>query len=467
MTILPAFDSGLFSTVHPWYKGLQDWLTHLALPTVFFCPHLVNFTSLTMNREALQEPLTASELARRTVYPVLLSISFSHLLNDSIQSLIPSLYPVLKTAYHLSYAQVGLITFTFQITASFFQPFIGSYTDRHPQPFSLPVGMSCTLVGLILLSFSNSFSATLLSVGCIGLGSAIFHPESSKVAYMASGGRRGLAQSIFQVGGNTGSALGPLLAALIIVPYGRMHILYFGLLALLAILVLINIGRWYKQNFKLILKKHKKIIAEESPALSKRKITITIIILLLLIFSKYFYLASMTSYFTFYLINKFHVSVQNSQIHLFIFLASVAAGTFMGGPLGDRFGRKYVIWFSILGVAPFTLLLPHANLLWTGILSIIIGFILSSAFSAILVYAQELLPGKVGMISGLFFGFAFGMGGIGSALLGVLADHTSIFFVYQICAFLPLIGLFTGFLPNIRSSLVLHTGKDPENGQKT
>ncbi|MDE3214139.1 MAG: MFS transporter [Bacteroidota bacterium] len=402
-----------------------------------------------MPQGTIEKPHMLTDMARRTVYPVLLSISFSHLLNDSIQSLIPSLYPVLKSAYHLNYAQVGLITFTFQITASLLQPFVGYYTDRHPQPYSLPVGMSCTLLGLVLLSLSQSFSTTLLSVGCIGMGSAIFHPESSKVAFMASGGRRGLAQSIFQVGGNTGSAIGPLLAALIIVPYGRSHILYFGLLALLAIMVLIFIGRWYKQNFQAIMKKHRRIVAEESPNLSRSKLRLTIFILLLLIFSKYFYLASMTSYFTFFLINKFHVSVQNSQIHLFIFLASVAAGTFMGGPLGDRFGRKYVIWFSILGVAPFTLLLPHANLLWTGILSVIIGFILSSAFSAILVYAQELLPGKVGMISGLFFGFAFGMGGIGSALLGILADHTSIIFVYQICAFLPLIGLFTGFLPNI------------------
>lgn len=407
-----------------------------------------------MKQEILPKTLTGAALAHKTVYPVLLSISFSHLLNDSIQSLIPSLYPVMKSTYHLSYAQVGMITFTFQITASLFQPFVGNYTDRHPQPFSLPVGMSCTLLGLVLLAFSTSFSTTLLSVGCIGLGSAIFHPESSKVAFMASGGRRGLAQSIFQVGGNTGSAIGPLLAALIIVPYGRLHILYFGLLALMAIMVLISIGRWYKHNFQTILKKHQRILSEESPTLSKRKIMYTIFILLLLIFSKYFYLASMTSYFTFYLINKFHVSVQNSQIHLFIFLASVAAGTFMGGPLGDRFGRKYVIWFSILGVAPFTLMLPHANLFWTGILSILIGFILSSAFSAILVYAQELLPGKVGMISGMFFGFAFGMGGIGSALLGVLADHTSISFVYQICAFLPLIGLFTGFLPDIRTRIV-------------
>jgi len=307
-------------------------------------------------------------------------------------------------------------------------------------------------MGLIFLSFANSFPATLVSVGLIGIGSSIFHPEASKVAYMASGGKRGLAQSIFQVGGNAGSALGPLLAAAVIVPYGRQHILYFGLLALVAIVVLITIGKWYKNNTHLIKPKIVNLNIENIPVFSKKKIAFSVAILLFLIFSKYFYLASMTSYYTFYLINKFGVSVQNSQIHLFIFLAAVAAGTFIGGPLGDRFGRKYVIWFSILGVAPFTLLLPHVNLFWTSILSVVIGFVLSSAFSAILVYAQELMPGKIGTVSGLFFGFAFGMGGIGSAVLGILADHTSIIYVYKLCAFLPLIGLITGFLPNIGGS---------------
>jgi len=401
-----------------------------------------------MSTPGYQKQLTATKLAEATVFPILLSISFSHLLNDSIQSLIPSIYPIVKNSFHLSFAQVGLITFTFQLAASLLQPFVGYYTDKNPQPFSLAIGMSFTLAGLIFLSFANSFEAILISVGLIGIGSSIFHPEASKVAYMASGGKRGLAQSIFQVGGNAGSAFGPLLAAIVIVPYGRTHILYFGVLAMIAIVVLVTIGKWYKNNIHLIKRKHSKT-SENVHLFSKKKITLSVIILLLLIFSKYFYLASMSSYYTFYLINKFGLSVQNSQIHLFIFLAAVAAGTFIGGPLGDRFGRKYVIWLSILGVAPFTLLLPHVNLFWTTILSVFIGFILSSAFSAILVYAQELMPGKVGMVSGLFFGFAFGMGGIGSAVLGVLADHTSISFVYKVCAFLPLIGLITGFLPNI------------------
>jgi len=409
-----------------------------------------------MNTTGIQKSIPVTNVARATVFPILLSISFSHLLNDSIQSLIPSIYPIVKKTFQLSFAQVGLITFTFQLTASLLQPFVGYYTDRNPKPFSLAIGMSFTLAGLIFLSFSNSFGTILLSVGLIGVGSSIFHPEASKVAYMASGGKRGLAQSIFQVGGNAGSALGPLLAAIIVVPYGRSHILYFGVLAMVAILVLITIGNWYKTNTHLIKPKHNIESSDNIPALSKKKITFAVVILLLLIFSKYFYLASMSSYYTFYLINKFGLSVQNSQIHLFIFLAAVAAGTFIGGPLGDRFGRKYVIWFSILGVAPFTLLLPHVNLFWTTILSVFIGFILSSAFSAILVYAQELMPGKVGMVSGLFFGFAFGMGGIGSAVLGVLADHTSIIFVYNVCAFLPLIGLITGFLPNIGGKTSLH-----------
>jgi len=409
-----------------------------------------------MNTTGIQKSIPVTNVARATVFPILLSISFSHLLNDSIQSLIPSIYPIVKKTFQLSFAQVGLITFTFQLTASLLQPFVGYYTDRNPKPFSLAIGMSFTLAGLIFLSFSNSFGTILLSVGLIGVGSSIFHPEASKVAYMASGGKRGLAQSIFQVGGNAGSALGPLLAAIIVVPYGRSHILYFGVLAMVAILVLITIGNWYKTNTHLIKPKHNIESSDNIPALSKKKITFAVVILLLLIFSKYFYLASMSSYYTFYLINKFGLSVQNSQIHLFIFLAAVAAGTFIGGPLGDRFGRKYVIWFSILGVAPFTLLLPHVNLFWTTILSVFIGFILSSAFSAILVYALELMPGKVGMVSGLIFGFAFGMGGIGSAVLGVLADHTSIIFVYNVCAFLPLIGLITGFLPNIGGKTSLH-----------
>ena len=395
---------------------------------------------------------TATEtkkLTENTIFSILLAISFSHLLNDTIQSLIPSIYPLVKNSFHLSFSQIGLITLTFQMAASLLQPLVGLYTDKKPQPFSLPIGMSFTLTGLVLLSQAGNYYHILIAVALIGIGSSVFHPEASKVAYMAAGQRRGLAQSIFQVGGNAGSALGPLLAALIIVPFGQSNIIWFSVLALLAIVVLITVGRWYRGNMNRIKRKATDSHVQTHPAFSKGKIISSVIILLVLIFSKYFYLASMTSYYTFYLIHKFHLSVQNSQFHLFVFLAAVAAGTIIGGPVGDKFGRKYVIWFSILGVAPFTLLLPHVNLFWTSVLSVFIGLILASAFSAILVYAQELLPGKIGMISGLFFGFAFGMGGLGSALLGALADCTSIEYVYQVCAFLPLIGLLTGFLPNI------------------
>ncbi|MFL5740947.1 MAG: MFS transporter [Flavisolibacter sp.] len=400
-------------------------------------------------REEQKELLqVAGQMAGGTIYPVLLSISFSHLLNDTIQSLIPSIYPLVKSSFHLNFAQIGLITLCFQLAASLLQPFVGFYTDKKPQPFSLAMGMGSTLIGLIFLSFASNYGWLLVSVGLIGIGSSIFHPEASKVAYMASGGRRGLAQSIFQVGGNAGSSLGPLLAAMIIVPSGQFSVIWFSILALIAIIVLVQIGKWYSKNMHRIRAKGQH--AEHTgPLLSRNRIAVSIAILLVLIFSKYFYLASMSSYFTFYLMDKFHLSVQNAQVHLFLFLFATAAGTFFGGPLGDRFGRKYVIWFSILGVAPFTLLLPHVALFWTTILSIVIGFILASAFSAILVYAQELLPGKVGMVSGLFFGFAFGMGGLGSAVLGALADRTSIRFVYQVCAFLPLIGLLTGFLPDV------------------
>ncbi|MBA2761894.1 MAG: MFS transporter, partial [Segetibacter sp.] len=326
------------------------------------------------------------------------------------------------------------------------------YTDRNPQPFSLALGMSFTLIGLIVLSLAASFGILLLAVALVGLGSSIFHPEASKVAFMASGGKKGLAQSIFQVGGNAGSAMGPLLAALIIVPFGQASILWFSLLALLAIAVLITIGKWYSQNTHRIKVKSNAKHLTGHPKLSQARITASIIILLVLVFSKYFYLACISSYYTFFLIDKFHISVQSSQLYLFVFLASVAAGTLLGGPLGDKFGRKYVIWFSILGAAPFTLMLPHASLFFTAVLTVFIGFILASAFSAILVYAQDLIPGKVGMIAGLFFGFAFGMGGVGSALLGALADQTSIQYVFKVCAFLPLIGLLTAFLPNIGGS---------------
>lgn len=388
----------------------------------------------------------ASDIAGKTIFSILLSISFSHLLNDTIQSIIPSIYPVVKDSFHLNFSQIGIITLVFQLTASLFQPLIGLYTDRKPQPYSLAVGMVFTLLGLILLSQANTYALLLVSVAVIGTGSSVFHPEASKVAYMASGGRRGLAQSIFQVGGNMGSSLGPILAALIIVPFGQSSILWFSILALLAIIVLINVGSWYTQHLNM----RKKVTAiSKGHDLSKAKVAWSVGILLILIFSKYFYMASITSYFTFYLIHKFSVSIQSSQVHLFLFLFAIATGTLLGGPIGDRVGRKYVIWFSILGVAPFTLLLPYANLFWTTVLSIMIGVILASAFSAILVYAQELIPGKIGMISGLFFGFAFGMGGLGSALLGKLADATSIDYVYHVCAFLPLIGVLTVFLPDI------------------
>ncbi|MBK7132196.1 MAG: MFS transporter [Bacteroidales bacterium] len=388
----------------------------------------------------------ASDIAGKTIFSILLSISFSHLLNDTIQSIIPSIYPVVKDSFHLNFSQIGIITLVFQLTASLFQPLIGLYTDRKPQPYSLAVGMVFTLLGLILLSQANTYALLLVSVAVIGTGSSVFHPEASKVAYMASGGRRGLAQSIFQVGGNMGSSLGPILAALIIVPFGQSSILWFSVLALLAIIVLINVGSWYTQHLNM----RKKVTAiSKGHDLSKAKVAWSVGILLILIFSKYFYMASITSYFTFYLIHKFSVSIQSSQVHLFLFLFAIATGTLLGGPIGDRVGRKYVIWFSILGVAPFTLLLPYANLFWTTVLSIMIGVILASAFSAILVYAQELIPGKIGMISGLFFGFAFGMGGLGSALLGKLADATSIDYVYHVCAFLPLIGVLTVFLPDI------------------
>lgn len=398
------------------------------------------------NQDDQTSAAVAGDIAGKTIFSILLSISISHLLNDTIQSLIPSIYPVIKDSFHLNFTQIGIITLVFQLTASLFQPLIGLYTDRKQQPYSLAIGMVFTLSGLILLSQSKSYALLLVSVAVIGTGSSVFHPEASKVAYMASGGRRGLAQSIFQVGGNLGGSLGPVLAAMIIVPFGQPSILWFSILALLAIIVLLNVGNWYTHHLNM-RKKVSEVI--KGHGLSKAKVAWSVVILLVLIFSKYFYMASITSYFTFYLMDKFNVSIQASQVHLFLFLFAVAAGTLLGGPIGDRIGRKYVIWFSILGVAPFTLLLPYASLFWTTVLSILIGVILASAFSAILVYAQELIPGNIGMISGMFFGFAFGMGGLGSALLGVLADKTSIDYVYHVCAFLPLIGVITVFLPDI------------------
>ncbi|CAG5009811.1 Fosmidomycin resistance protein [Dyadobacter sp. CECT 9275] len=392
--------------------------------------------------------VSATESANDTVFSILIALSFSHLLNDTLQSLIPSIYPMVKDSFHLSFSQIGLITFTFQVSASLLQPLVGLYTDKKPQPYALAVGMCFTMIGLIALSMANSFYMILWSVGLIGVGSAVFHPEASRVARMASGGRHGMAQSLFQVGGNAGSSLGPLLAALILLPFGRFQIIWFSLVALVAIYILGRVGNWYKANINRV---KRKVNTSDTTVkiIPKSRMVISIGILLLLIFSKYIYMASLGSYFTFYLIDKFGVSIQNSQIYLFAFLFSVAAGTFAGGPVGDRIGRKYVIWISILGTAPFALALPYVNLFWTGVLSCLIGLILSSAFSAILVYAQELIPGKVGMIAGLFFGFAFGIAGIGSAILGSLADNTSIEYVFQVCSFLPLIGLLTGFLPNL------------------
>ncbi|MEX3813552.1 MFS transporter [Paraburkholderia sp. BR13439] len=392
----------------------------------------------------------AAAKVQRTVYSVLGAISFSHLLNDMIQSLILAIYPMFKDNFSLSFGQIGLITLTYQITASLLQPLVGSYTDKHPKPYSLPVGMGFTLAGLLLMSVAPNFSVLLVAAALVGCGSSVFHPESSRVARMASGGRHGLAQSLFQVGGNAGSSLGPLLAALIVIPHGQRSIAWFSAAALVAIVVLTQIGRWYKRHPS--VRKARGHAAQA--ALPRNKIILAMSVLVLLVFSKYFYLASINSYFTFYLIDKFHLSVQAAQIHLFVFLAAVAAGTVIGGPIGDRIGRKYVIWVSILGVAPFTLLLPYASLFWTGVLTVVIGVVLASAFSAILVYAQELIPGKVGMVAGLFFGFAFGLGGVGAAVLGQLADATSIGFVYKVCSFLPLIGVLTVLLPDVEEKRV-------------
>jgi len=369
-----------------------------------------------------------------------------------VQALLPSIYPILKSSFHLNFGQIGILTFTYQVTASLLQPVVGQFTDRKPSPFSLPIGMGFTLSGLVLLSIAPTFAWLLLAAALVGVGSSVFHPESSRVARMASGGRHGFAQSFFQVGGNTGSAIGPLLAAFVVLPHGQSGILWFTIPAMVGIVVLTKVGFWSKHHLGLASLKNRDRRSEGHQTLSRKKVLSAIAILAALIFSKYFYLASLTSYYTFYLISRFHVPVRTSQIFLFIFLGAVAAGTLIGGPIGDHYGRKYVIWVSILGVLPFTLLLPHANLYWTGVLSVVIGFVISSAFSAILVYAQELVPGRIGLISGIFFGFAFGMGGIGAAILGRLADMTSIIFVYKICAYLPAIGLLTGFLPDIESA---------------
>jgi len=390
---------------------------------------------------------TKTEAQVKTAFTILVMISFCHFLNDMVQSLIPSLYPMLKDSFHLDFSQVGLITLTYQLTASLLQPFVGYYADRRPRPYSLAVGSGLTLIGLLALSAAGSFMSLLMAGALVGMGSAVFHPESSRVARMASGGQHGLAQSLFQVGGNVGSSSGPLLAAFIVLRHGQSSIAWFSVTALLAMIVLVKVGNWAKAHRPPSGKA--RAGHPEGPGVSGTRVAIAIGVLVALMFSKFFYLASLSSYYTFYLINKFHVSVQNAQIHLFVFLGAVAVGTIVGGPVGDRIGRKLVIWWSILGVLPFTLVLPYANLFWTAILSIVIGLILASAFSAIVVYAQELIPGKIGMVSGIFFGFAFGLGGIGAALLGQLADHTSIDYVYHLCSFLPAIGILTALLPNL------------------
>ncbi|MBD8099902.1 MFS transporter [Pseudomonas fluorescens] len=395
--------------------------------------------------------LTATPAAATTtpqisplVMRVLGACALAHLINDLIQAVLPSIYPMLKANYGLTFTQVGLITLTFQLTASLLQPWIGYHTDRHPKPWLLPAGMVCTLIGILMLAFVGSFPAILLAAALVGVGSSTFHPETSRVARLASGGRYGLAQSTFQVGGNTGSAFGPLLAAAIIIPYGQSHIAWFGLFAVFAIGVLYGLSRWYRHHLNLFKLKQG---SQPTHGLSKGRVTFALVVLALLVFSKYWYMTSLTSYFTFYLIEKFQLSVASSQMYLFLFLGAVAVGTFAGGPIGDRIGRKKVIWFSILGAAPFTLALPYVDLFWTAMLSVVIGFIIASAFSAIVVFAQELVPGNVGMIAGIFFGLMFGFSGIGAALLGLLADHHGIEYVYKLCSFLPLAGILTIFLP--------------------
>jgi MFS transporter, FSR family, fosmidomycin resistance protein len=382
-------------------------------------------------------------------FAILVSLSVCHLLNDMNQSLVPALYPVLKDTYRLDFGQIGLITLAFQLTASMLQPVVGMVTDRRPQPFSLPVAMAFSLMGLLLLSVAHNYPTILLAAALVGLGSSVFHPESSRVARMASGGRHGFAQSLFQVGGSTGSAIGPLLAAFIVVPRGQGSVAWFSGAALLAMFLLANVSLWYSRRISLRRGGSGSARSAAYAVLSRKRVLGAIAILVALLFSKNVYTSSLGSYYTFYLIHKFGLSVQDAQVHLFVFLGSVAVGTFAGGPIGDRFGRKPVIWFSILGAFPFALMLPYANLFWTGILSVAIGLILASAFSAILVYAQDLVPGRVGMIAGMFFGFSFGLGGLGAAALGEIADWTSIDTVYRVCSFLPLIGFLTAFLPDI------------------
>ena len=388
------------------------------------------------------------------VVAVLGAVSFCHFLNDTLQSLLPAIYPILKGGFNLNFTEIGMLTLTYQITASLLQPVIGRYTDRKPQPYSLPAGMGLTLLGLITLAFARNYVGLLLGAAFLGMGSSIFHPEASRIARLASGGAHGLAQSVFQVGGNFGSALGPLLAAFFVLPRGQRSLAWFALVALGGACILTALGRWYKQAGH--ARKPARTQNLKHSVVSKKAVGNAIAILIALIFSKYFYLASITSYYVFYLMQHFGLSTQAAQVDLFIFLAAVAAGTIAGGPIGDRIGRKRVIWASILGVVPFTLLLPYVGLTATISLSVVIGLLLSSAFPAIVVYAQELMPGRVGMVSGLFFGVAFGMGGLGAAVLGALADATSVRFVYQVCAFLPLLGLLAVFLPDVESANANH-----------
>ncbi len=396
----------------------------------------------------LEDRSLPEQVSGRTIFEILAAISFCHFLNDMVQSVIPAVYPILKASYRLDFGQVGLITLTSQFTASLLQPAVGLYTDYRPKPFSLPLGMAFSLAGICILALAPSFSAILFAVALVGIGSAVFHPESSRLARVASGGRHGLAQSLFQVGGNAGSAFGPLLATFLVLPGGQRSIAWLSLAALLAIFVLIRVGIWYKGH-RTLTAKTRNVMRMSHERMPSGRVLAALGILIALIFSKYIYLVSLTSYYTFFLMSKFHVSVRMSQVYLFVFLGSVAVGTLAGGPIGDRVGRKAVIWCSILGVLPFTVLLPYANLFWTGVLSAIIGLVLASAFSAILVYAHDLVPGRVGAISGLFFGLAFGVAGIGAALLGELADVTDIMFVYRVCSFLPAIGVLAAFLPDI------------------
>jgi FSR family fosmidomycin resistance protein-like MFS transporter len=396
-------------------------------------------------------PVVRASPDTSTTFAILVSLSVCHMLNDLNQSLVPALYPILKTSYRLDFAQVGLITLASQLTASMLQPVVGIVTDRRPQPFSLPIAMSCSLIGLLLLSVANSYGLILLASALVGVGSSVFHPEASRVARMASGGRYGFAQSLFQLGGSTGSAIGPLLAAFIVLPRGQSSIAWFSLVALLAMALLTYVGTWYNRHPSMAARRGRRTPPPiASSPVPRATVIMAMSIILILLFSKNVYTASLSSYYTFYLLEKFHVTVQSAQLHLFVFLGAVAIGTFAGGPIGDRFGRKPVIWFSILGAFPFALMLPYASLMWTGVLSVLIGLILASAFSAIIVYAQELLPGRVGMVAGMMFGFSFGLGGLGAAALGRIADVTGIEFVYHICSFLPLIGLLTAFLPNIQ-----------------